>query len=38
MRSSTRPRDEKGITILLVKHDVNLVIGLSDCVIVLEFG
>jgi len=34
----TRLRDEKGITILLVEHDMNLVMGLSDVVTVLNFG
>ncbi len=34
----TRLRDEKGITILLVEHDMNLVMGLSDYVTVLNFG
>ncbi len=34
----TRLRDEKNITILLVEHDMNLVMGLSDYVTVLNFG
>lgn len=34
----TRLRDEKGITILLVEHDMNLVMALSDYVTVLNFG
>jgi len=34
----TRLRDEKDITILLVEHDMNLVMGVSDYVTVLNFG
>ena len=34
----TRLRDEKGITLLLVEHDMNLVMGVSDYVTVLNFG
>ena len=29
---------EKGITILLIEHDMRLVMGISDCVIVLDHG
>jgi branched-chain amino acid transport system ATP-binding protein len=32
-----RVRD-RGITILLVEHDMNLVMGISDIVTVLNFG
>jgi ABC-type branched-subunit amino acid transport system ATPase component len=31
-------RDEMGITVILVAHDVNLVMGISDWVSVLNFG
>ncbi len=31
-------RDEKGITILIVEHDMELVMGISDMITVLNFG
>lgn len=31
-------RDEKGVTILIVEHDMELVMGISDIVTVLNFG
>lgn len=31
-------RDERGITILLVEHDMNFVMGISDHIAVLNFG
>jgi branched-chain amino acid transport system ATP-binding protein len=31
-------RDEKGITILIVEHDMELVMGISDFITVLNFG
>jgi branched-chain amino acid transport system ATP-binding protein len=31
-------RDRRGITILLVEHDMRLVMGLSDRICVLHFG
>lgn len=31
-------RDEKGITILIVEHDMELVMGISDLITVLNFG
>jgi len=34
----TRLRDERGVTILLVEHDMNLVMGISDYITVLNFG
>jgi branched-chain amino acid transport system ATP-binding protein len=33
-----RLRDERGITVLLVEHHMNLVMGISDHVSVLSFG
>jgi branched-chain amino acid transport system ATP-binding protein len=33
----TRIRD-RGVTIILVEHDMRLVMGISDCVTVLNFG
>ena len=34
----TQVRDVKGITILLVEHDMNLVMGISDQITVINFG
>lgn len=31
-------RDEKGITIVLVEHDMSLVMNISDSIVVLDFG
>ncbi len=33
-----RIRDERGVTILLVEHHMNLVMAVSDKVVVLDFG
>ena len=33
-----RIRDERGLTVLLIEHDMGLVMGVSDRVAVLEFG
>ncbi len=33
-----RLRDEQGITILLIEHDMNVVMNISDLVTVLDFG
>ena len=33
-----RLRDERELTILLVEHHMRLVMGISDCVTVLNFG
>ncbi len=29
---------EKGITVIIVEHDMNLVMGISDCIAVLNYG
>lgn len=34
----TRVRDERGVTVLLVEHDMNLVMGISDYITVINFG
>ena len=33
-----RIRDERGVTVLLVEHHMNLVMSISDQVVVLNFG
>lgn len=33
-----RVRDEKGVTVLLIEHDMKLVMGVSDRVTVLDYG
>jgi ABC-type branched-subunit amino acid transport system ATPase component len=38
MRLIHRIRDERGLTVLLIEHDMGLVMGVSDRVVVLEFG
>lgn len=38
MQVITSIRDERGITVLLVEHDMRLVMGLSDRICVLHFG
>jgi ABC-type branched-subunit amino acid transport system ATPase component len=38
MRLIHRIRDERGLTVLLIEHDMSLVMGVSDRVVVLEFG
>ncbi len=38
MRLINRIRDERGLTVLLIEHDMGLVMGVSDRVAVLEFG
>jgi branched-chain amino acid transport system ATP-binding protein len=38
MQIITSIRDERGITVLLVEHDMRLVMGLSDRICVLHFG
>jgi branched-chain amino acid transport system ATP-binding protein len=37
-RLIARIRDERGVTILLVEHHMNLVMSISDTVVVLNFG
>jgi branched-chain amino acid transport system ATP-binding protein len=33
-----RLRDEDGITILLIEHDMRLVMGLAERIVVLDYG
>jgi branched-chain amino acid transport system ATP-binding protein len=33
-----RLRDERGLTVLLIEHDMKVVMGVSDRVTVLEYG
>ena len=33
-----RVRDEQGVTIMLIEHDMRLVMGVTDRIVVLEFG
>jgi branched-chain amino acid transport system ATP-binding protein len=33
-----RIRDEHGIGLLLIEHDMNVVMGLSDHIVVLDYG
>jgi branched-chain amino acid transport system ATP-binding protein len=33
-----RLRDERGITVVLVEHDMRMVMGISDSIVVLDFG
>jgi branched-chain amino acid transport system ATP-binding protein len=34
----SRVRDEKGISVLLIEHDMKVVMGVSEHVTVLEYG
>jgi branched-chain amino acid transport system ATP-binding protein len=38
MRLIRRLRDERGLTILLIEHDMRLVMGISERVTVLDYG
>ena len=38
MEVIVRLRDERGLTILVVEHDMELVMGISDRVAVLNYG
>jgi branched-chain amino acid transport system ATP-binding protein len=38
MRLIRRLRDERGLTILLIEHDMRVVMGISECVTVLDYG
>jgi ABC-type branched-subunit amino acid transport system ATPase component len=38
MRLIQRLRDERGLTMLLIEHDMRVVMGISECVTVLDYG
>lgn len=38
MKLILRLRDEKGLTVFLVEHDMKLVMGISEIVVVLDYG